>query len=124
MNREEKEYLVSKVTDEIYQAYPFLWEKFGENGIERTKEDNYHHLDHLAAACEMKSEMLFIDYTNWLNNVLTSRGVDSHLIVDNFERLLRLLGEKSWNSQDEVICYKNYLQAAIEHMHTLWHEEE
>jgi hypothetical protein len=57
------------VADEIYEAYPFLCEKFGQNGRDRTEEDNYHHLDHLATAYEMNSVDFFVDYTNWLNTV-------------------------------------------------------
>ncbi|WP_226580302.1 hypothetical protein [Halobacillus litoralis] len=119
MKTSEQERIVQLVTDEIYEAYPFLIEKFGQNGRDRTEEDNHHHLDHLAAAYEMNSAAFFIDYTNWLNNVLTSRNVPTYLIIDNYERLIRLLGQITLENENEKRVYIAYLEQALEHLHTL-----
>ncbi|KHE73097.1 hypothetical protein [Halobacillus sp. BBL2006] len=119
MKKVEQDRIVHQVVEEIYADYPFLWEKFGQNGRDRTEEDNYHHLDHLYAAYEMNSSDFFIDYTNWLNNVLTSRGVGTHLIVDNFERLQRLLQETTLADEDEHKAMLQYLHEALIHLPTL-----
>lgn len=119
MKKVEQNHLVNEVVEEIYEAYPFLWEKFGQKGRDRTEEDNYHHLDHLSAAYDMNSVDFFIDYTDWLNNVLTSRGVGTHLIIDNYERLLRLLDQSTLEDEDECRAYMEYIQAALQHLHTL-----
>ncbi|MGP4061372.1 hypothetical protein [Halobacillus sp. H74] len=119
MNKSEQSRLVQQVVDEIYGAYPFLWEKFGQNGRERTEEDNFHHLDHLYAAYEMDSAAFFIDYTNWLNTVLTSRGVSTQIIIDNYKRLVRLLDETNLEDENEKRVYTAYLEQALEHLHTL-----
>ncbi|MEC3884527.1 hypothetical protein GLW00_04670 [Halobacillus litoralis] len=119
MNKSEQSRLVQLVADEIYEAYPYLWEKFGQNGRDRTEEDNFHHLDHLQAAYEMDSVDFFMDYTKWLNTVLTSREVPTSLIIDNYERLVRLLKNMEVVDEDEKQCYIKYLDEALQHLHTL-----
>lgn len=119
MKKVEQDRIVHQVVEEIYADYPYLWEKFGQNGRERTEEDNYHHLDHLYAAYEMNSSNFFMDYTNWLNNVLTSRGVGTYLIVDNFERLVRILEETTLADDEERTAMILYLQEALRHLPTL-----
>ncbi|MCP3028229.1 hypothetical protein [Halobacillus sp. A5] len=116
MINREKDRLVLQIVEEIYAAYPFLWERFGQNGRERTEEDNYHHLDHLYAAYEMKSAAFFLDYTSWLQNVLTSRGVGTELIIDNYERLIKNLDKVDWENKDEKDSFINHLKLALEKM--------
>lgn len=53
MNEDTKEQIVEEIVHQIYEAYPWLVEKFGDNGRKRTAEDNYHHLDHLEIAFQM-----------------------------------------------------------------------
>lgn len=84
-----KDQIAQEVTAEIYQAYPWLEERFGDSGKEHTLKDNYHHLDFLESAFASGSSKVFTDYTIWLIDVLTSRHVPLHLIDDNFTRLLR-----------------------------------
>lgn len=119
MKKSVRDSLVHKVVEEIYDEYPYLLEKFGENGVERTEEDNHHHLDHLQAAYEMHSVYFFIDYTEWLNNVLTSRGVGTFLIEDNYMRLIRLLDQAEGGNYQEKTAYIEYLQEARQHLRTL-----
>ncbi|WP_088009599.1 hypothetical protein [Indiicoccus explosivorum] len=91
MNQEAKNRIADDVTDSIYGAYPELWERFGENGYTHTKKDNHHHLDHLETAYALGQEKVFLDYTEWLDGVLTSRNVGTELIIDNFNRLIDAL---------------------------------
>ncbi|WP_173915716.1 hypothetical protein [Halobacillus sp. Marseille-Q1614] len=119
MNKKEKAVLIDQVVEEIYKAYPELWDRFGDHGHERTEEDNYHHLDHLFAAYEMNSASFFLEYTDWLNNVLTSRGVGTQLIVDNYNRLIRHLSDGKWENPNEVKTYINYLELGLERLQKL-----
>ncbi|GGD07045.1 hypothetical protein [Pontibacillus salipaludis] len=112
MKASEKEKIVDQIVHEIYAAYPFLWERFGENGRKRTIEDNYHHLDHLSTTYNMGDAQFFMDYTKWLQTVLTSRNVGTELIVDNYERLYRHLDELE--DQEESKAYQSYLTSGIE----------
>ncbi|WP_254901723.1 hypothetical protein [Thalassobacillus devorans] len=119
MKVSEKTKLVDRVVGDIYQTYPGLIDKFGENGRRRTIEDNYHHLDHLDTAYQMGTSTFFVDYTLWLNSVLTSRGVGTELIVDNYERLIKGMENAAFESSDERDAYLEYLQAGIEELKTL-----
>ncbi|WP_019377317.1 hypothetical protein [Virgibacillus halodenitrificans] len=108
MDTGRKEQIVTEVVKQIYDAYPYLWEKFGENGHKRTTEDNYHHLNHLETAYNMNDKQFFMDYTEWLEQVLTSRNVGKELIIDNFERLISRMKES-----EEEKKYSSYLNNAL-----------
>ncbi|MCA1011125.1 hypothetical protein [Halobacillus halophilus] len=118
MNKIEQEWLVTQVVTEIYHDYPYLWEKFGQHGRDRTEEDNYHHLDHLKTAYEMGDGAFFIDYTEWLNSVLTARDVGTSLIIDNYERLIRLLKHSDFAASYEKNVYIEFLQQALDYLRT------
>ncbi|AIF45353.1 hypothetical protein [Virgibacillus sp. SK37] len=108
MDTARKEQIVTEVVKQIYDAHPYLWEKFGENGHKRTMEDNHHHLNHLETAYYMNDKQFFIDYTEWLEQVLTSRNVGKELIIDNFERLISQMKEA-----EEEKKYSSYLNNAL-----------
>ncbi|WP_028783623.1 hypothetical protein [Thalassobacillus devorans] len=116
MRISEKQKLVELVVEDIYQAYPELVGRFGESGRIRTLEDNHHHLDHLDTAFQMGNSTFFLDYTNWLNSVLTSRGVGTQLIIDNYERLLKWMEEVSFEQSEEREAYQEYLRAGIKEL--------
>lgn len=95
MNAEVKKGIASATANSIYEAYPNLWERFGERGFLRTEEDNLHHLDHLETAFDLQDRQIFIDYSLWLEGVLNSRNVETALIIDNFNRLMETLPGKA-----------------------------
>lgn len=94
MKPDTKQVIAAETAKSIYEAYPDLWERFGEKGFIHTEKDNHHHLDHLETAFSMDDEAIFLDYTKWLESVLLSRGVETALIIDNFERLIAILPGK------------------------------
>ncbi|MEH7443921.1 hypothetical protein V7201_16530 [Bacillus sp. JJ1122] len=79
--------IIDEVTKGIYRDYPVLLEKYGEQGRKKCREDNEHHIKHLQTALSMGDDQFFIDYAHWLNGILTSRGMKTDHLVDNFERL-------------------------------------
>lgn len=81
------ETIIDEVTEGIYRDYPALLEKFGERGRQKCREDNQHHIKHLQTAENMGDSQFFIDYAHWLNGILTSRGMKTEHLVDNFYRL-------------------------------------
>lgn len=111
MNAGMKERIADHVTAGIYEAYPGLWERFGERGYKHTKEDNHHHLDHLETAYELRQPHLFLEYTDWLETVLTSRNVETGLIIDNFNRLIDVIPGKT--DPEEETFMVGCLQDAI-----------
>ncbi len=91
MRIDVKNKVASETAKSIYAAYPTLWDRFGERGFMHTEKDNHHHLDHLETAFSLNDEKVFIDYAIWLETVLTSRNVETALIIDNFEHLQKIL---------------------------------
>lgn len=105
MNLLTKQQIAKEARESIYAAHPFLIEKFGENGIIHTEKDNMHHLDHLETAYSMKQPELFLEYTKWLETVLSSRNVGTHLIIDNFERLIDILPGKTEHEEETFMIH-------------------
>ncbi|WP_377891911.1 hypothetical protein [Alkalihalobacillus sp. R86527] len=85
--KETIDYIVERVVEGIYKDMPELLERFGERGRTKCREDNYHHIKHLDSARKLEADDFFIDYALWLNNLLTSRGMQTKHVIDNFERL-------------------------------------
>lgn len=79
--------IVERVVVGIYKDMPELLDKFGERGKQKCLEDNYHHIKHLESARSLNTDDFFVDYALWLNNLLTTRGMKTSHIIDNFERL-------------------------------------
>ncbi|MCA0989498.1 hypothetical protein [Guptibacillus algicola] len=103
--KETIDHIVARVVEGIYQDMPELLEKFGERGRTKCREDNYHHIKHLDSACKLESDEFFIDYALWLNNLLTTRGMQTKHVVDNFERL-----EKEIQQTNEFEYKEDYLR--------------
>ncbi|MDN7241630.1 hypothetical protein QWY14_07485 [Planococcus sp. N028] len=108
MNPIIKQQIAKEARESIYAAHPSLIERFGENGIIQTEKDNVHHLDHLETAYSLKQPALFYDYSKWLQTVLESRNVGTHLIIDNFERLISILPGKIEPEEEDFMidCLK------------------
>lgn len=100
MKTEVKNEIAAATAKSIYEAYPNLWERFGERGFLRTEEDNHHHLDHLETAFDLQDRQIFIDYSLWLEGVLNSRNVETALIIDNFNRLMETLPGKAASAEE------------------------
>ncbi|WP_245840008.1 hypothetical protein [Sutcliffiella horikoshii] len=79
--------IVEKVVVTMYNDFPFLEEKFGEKGKERTIEDNFYHFLYLHTAYKLNDTQTFVDYVMWLNSVLVSRGLKTDMIIYNFEKI-------------------------------------
>lgn len=93
MSPDWKENTAQEVTAELFNAHPWLDEKFGESGKEYTLKDNYHHLDYLETAYLTQSVHVFKKYTHWLIDVLSYKEIPVHLIEDNFCRLIAHLSK-------------------------------
>lgn len=103
MNEAQKQQIAEKTANAIYEAYPDLWERFGERGYEHTVKDNHHHLDYLETAWELQSAQSFVDYAIWLETVLVSRNVETALIIDNFKRLMDIVPRYTETTQGDFM---------------------
>lgn len=111
MNQSLMNTIIEEVTEGIYRDYPILLEKYGERGRQKCKEDNEHHIKYLQTAAKMDEEKYFVDYAHWLNGILTSRGMQTEHLIDNFQRL-KYAFEKS--NDDEQKVFINMLDSAID----------
>ncbi|MFB1099886.1 hypothetical protein [Terribacillus sp. JSM ZJ617] len=113
MNQQSgKDAILDKIVEEIFNAYPSLYERYGENGKKRTREDNQHHLDYLQTAYDADDSKLFVGYTIWLYELLSARGMNERIIIDNYERLIPLLEE--YMDQGKYLFFKVCLEEGIE----------
>ncbi len=92
--------MIDYIVSGIYTDYPELLTKYGEQGKERCREDNGHHFRTLEVGYEMKNLKVFQDYAEWLNHLLTSRGMSSEHIIDNFNRILAVIKGKDLNGRE------------------------
>ncbi|WP_246942700.1 hypothetical protein [Bacillus pinisoli] len=108
---QEIEFMIDEVVIDIYNAYPELLERFGENGRKKCREDNQHHFHHLELAYTLNNPVVFLDYTKWLNSLLTSRGMKSEHIIDNFVRIQQVIQGKGLDGKEDY--YQHCLTQAI-----------
>ena len=78
--------LADRALEAMYRD-PFWDERFGERGRRFAEEDNLHHISYLLQALRTGSTDLLTNYARWLQRVLTTRGMCSRHIEENFERL-------------------------------------
>ena len=62
-------------TQAIYARHGAVLQRFGEAGRKRCHADVLHHLDYLASALILEHPVHFVQYVQWLREVLTGRGV-------------------------------------------------
>lgn len=110
MNQKQLEEIIGKVVAGIYTDSPELHEKFGDRGKEKCREDNHHHFKQLQAAEKLGNEQAFIDYAHWLNGILTSRGIKTEHLTDNFESIIAVLKEYEAEKNSR---YSEMLKSAI-----------
>ncbi|WP_210366100.1 hypothetical protein [Bacillus sp. REN3] len=106
------EKIIDKVTEDIFRDDPALLEKYGERGKQKCREDNEHHLRHLATAHSLREGGSFIDYAHWLNGILTARGMKTEHLIENFERLK--VAFETQDIEEDLSLYREYLNRAIE----------
>ncbi len=84
--RERAQVLSARVIDEMY-ANPFWDDRFAARGRKHAEQDAQYHVTYLATAVEMGSATVMEHYAVWLRGVLTSRGMCTRHLDENFERL-------------------------------------
>ena len=112
MNHLKINAIIEEVTDGIYKDNPILLEKYGERERQKCKEDNEHHIKYLQTAAAMDEEKYFVDYAHWLNGILTSRGMKTEHLIDNFHRLKNAFERLNDDKLSRVFI--NMLESAIE----------
>lgn len=105
--------IMHKSTALIYERNPWLHDRYGAKGIERTDEDNLHHLNHLATARELGNPVFFRDYAVWLAGLLQSHGMTADLLKENFIILKKILSDEKYSVYPETPDYCSLLDEGI-----------
>ena len=106
--------LTLTVVEEMYRN-PFWNDRFGARGRKFAEEDGRHHLSHLAQALAAGDAALMTVYARWLQSVLTSRGICSRLLAQNFQCLAAAIGNEKFPGGEVAIEYLARAEAALEY---------
>ncbi|WLR51136.1 hypothetical protein LC040_18530 [Bacillus tianshenii] len=112
MNATFVEQMVDQITEDIYADFPDLLDKYGEAGKDKCRDDNQHHFRQLHTAYKLRNDQIFVDYALWLDGILTSRGMKTTLLIDNFVRIEKVLQETEHT--EETDSYLRLLKKANE----------
>jgi hypothetical protein len=99
--------LSARVVKEMYQDR-FWTERFGQRGLEHSQQDGRFHVSYLVQALIASDPGVLTRYAVWLRSVLTTRGMCTRHLAENFERLARATQEQVFDSARAV----EYLRAA------------
>lgn len=86
------EELARRSIERMY-ADPFWEARFGTRGRRFAEEDGRHHVDHLVLALMAGDAAPLAQYASWLRVVLTTRGMCSRHIEQNFARLGQVIDD-------------------------------
>lgn len=104
--------LTLRVAGELYRD-PFWDARFGARGRKFTEEDGQYHISYLVQSLAAQDPEVLARYGCWLRSVLTTRGMCTRHLAENFERLALAVGELHVDAQLAV----NYLYAARDALH-------
>jgi hypothetical protein len=91
-----------RVIAKMYADDPFWLARFGEAGRRHADDDAGRHIEHLAASMRAGGPSVFVGYARWLQSVLTTRGMCTRHIADNFTLLAEEL-ERSGFAEVETM---------------------
>jgi hypothetical protein len=100
------------VMDEIWRDEPFWEQRFGERGRRRMTEDAAFHAEYLAQAIEAADGGVMKRYATWLQSVLTTRGMSTRHLDENFARLAKAIA-RELPGADTAIDYLEGARAAL-----------
>jgi len=104
--------LVRDSVDAMYRD-PFWLDRFGERGRSFAVEDGLHHVSYLANAIWAGRTDSLEGYARWLQSVLTSRGMCTLHIEENFARLASVVHARNLDPEGVVERYLAAARAAL-----------
>jgi hypothetical protein len=88
--------LTDQVLAEMYSD-PFWYARFGQPRASRHgRQDGQHHIAHLVEALRAGDAVVIERYARWLQQVLTTRGMCTRHLAENFDRLGRAIADRGW----------------------------
>ena len=104
----------ARVLSEMYEN-PFWEERYGARGRRFAQEDGDSHLAHLVLALESHSPAMLVSYAQWLQRVLTTRGMCSRHLAENLERLAAAIRDERWDGGALAIEYLDRARESLRH---------
>lgn len=104
--------LVQRSLDAMY-ANPFWLERYGERGRRFAEEDGHHHIKYLVLALAQKRPQILVEYARWLQVVLTSRGMCSRHLAENFSRLAEAIRDEGIIAAEPAEAYLRAAEDAL-----------
>lgn len=104
--------ILSALFSESLKEFPDLRERYGDQGIERTKEDLSFHLQYLTTAVCLNDKFLFIDYVKWLKMFFHHINLPLEYQLKPLQHIKQVLSEKL--PEKEKVFTDKFLDPAIE----------
>ena len=79
--RNHSDALFHDICEKVFQAYPEIEEKFGNEGEDLTREYVQYHIDYLTSAVCLGEKHIFLDYIGWLKIYFTSIQLPKEYIL-------------------------------------------
>lgn len=79
-----REETINVVYDKFIQTHPELIVYYDEEKLEHIRQDTQYHIEQLEAAAMYKMDSIFLDYVEWVNGVLTARGIATSMLINCF----------------------------------------
>jgi hypothetical protein len=84
--------LTDRVLAEMYED-PFWNARYGERAQTHGRQDGLFHIKYLREAIRANDPSVIEHYARWLQQLLTTRGMCTRHLDENFERLARAIGD-------------------------------
>jgi hypothetical protein len=75
-------------------AHPFWLARYGDRANTNMRKDSVFHIQYLREALATNHPEVLENYTRWLQDLLTTRGMCSLHIKDNYDRLARAIARR------------------------------
>ena len=82
-----RERIVDTIMELSYRASPGFWERYGEAGRARGRQDANYHLDYLVEALRYGTPALFASYRKWLETIFAGLGFPADKLVQTMDAL-------------------------------------
>jgi len=107
---------IDDVVANLYREHPEWYERYGEVGRIKCREDNVHHVRHLETAFQLENMDIFTDYAVWLNGILEAHGMSVEHLMDNLCKMVETVSERTELTAERRAFFAKALTAAVERL--------
>ncbi len=104
--------LTTRVLAEMY-TNPFWTERFGDRATTHGRNDGLYHVSYVIQALVADDAEVLERYARWLQQVLTSRGMCTRHLAENFDRLAAAIDDEPWPERSAAVAMLARATAAL-----------